>query len=982
MIRVRESFRAKLLSAFLATVGLLLVVTFAVVRTVTERQVEDVAERTVQRAGNLFEARNQVRREAVTVLSRPFTETPRAMQRLRQALRDNDLEYLAGELVYEMDLQAQEDALVVFTNDEGRPALTMVAGEVYFESDPAGIQPMAEQLLFGDSLETRGYRVLDGTMYDVRATYLEYRRQPVGTAAIGFPIRAEDIEEIGEVGGFEGCLAHDGTCVVSSAGVYPELEEAMLASVGRTRPLRMDSGGMEWSIRAEPLVPSRPGEGHRVVAVPLGTVLAPFDSILRALFLGGALALTLAVAFGVRLSRSLTDPVRVLVDASGRVAAGDYETEVSIESRDELGTLASAFNDMTKGLLMREQYRSVLNKVVSQDIAEELMRGDVELGGETRDVTVLFADIRGFTSLTEAMVPHDVIALLNECMEYLASAVDREGGVVDKFIGDEIMAVFGAPVRQEDHAVRALRAALLMRDCLVDFNRRRTERGEGVVGLGIGIATGRAVAGNMGSRDRMNYTVLGRTVNLAARLTSEAAAGEIIVSDATREAAGVDFVATPLGGRELKGFSERVEVYSVERLATGTGPRLVRALAPLILATALGGPAAAPAAAQLPTLADAGIGYLSRDGSVQLDLSGRLDLESYVFSNEEDGLYGLAFGSGFLFAPRVRLFLDTFFGDHVYGLVEWRGDRGEAPTADFWEARVEQAFLRVTTGDGTVSLQGGIFASPFGSYTQRHLTVTDPFLRPPLPYDYRTVISRRFAPRDESAFLRWQDNPEEWRRDGAPPVWGVPYQWGGMATVTVSRVAVRIAAMNTPPSSEPLDWYELDRVDDAFSWIAGLQVRVSPELNLGASYNNGPYVPTDVDNAPAFPLSGTTYDQEIWAVDASFARGPVMLRAEFLHDAWDVPNLDERAVDVGYTFEAQTDVAAGWSVAARYGRLDFRELGPGLRAWDYDVDRIEAAVAYRIAINAGVVTTYSTTTNGSASEPRGHLGGVRLWWGF
>ena len=660
---------------------------------------------------------------------------------------------------------------------------------------------------------------------------------------------------------------------------------------------------------------------------------------------------------------------------------------MSIDSRDEMGTLAEAFNDMTRGLLVREQYRSVLSKVVSQDIAEELMKGEVELGGENRDMTVLFADIRGFTPLTEGMEPQDVIALLNECMEHLANAVDAEGGVVDKFIGDEVMAVFGAPVYQPDHAIRAVRAAVRMRQGVEEMNRRRAERGERPLGLGIGVATGVAVAGNMGSSDRMNYTVLGSTVNLAARLTSEAAAGEIVVSEHTRRAAGDACVASSLGGRSLKGFSSEVEAFLIEGVtgeadvAAPSESRAVGALATLAVGAALlAGPV--PSTAQLPTLADAGLGYISASGAVQLDLSGQMDLEYLHFSNEEDGLSGLAWGSGSLFAPRVRLFLDAFFGDHLYGLVEWRGDRGEAPTADFWEARLEQAYLRLSDRTGAVSLQGGIFASPFGSYAQRHLSVVDPFIRPPLPYDYRTVISRSWAPRDENWFNRWKDNPEQWRTDGAPPVWAVPYQWGGMASIATGRFNFRLAGMNSAPSSEPLDWYELSLLEGRLSWIAGAQFKVTPELQLGGSYNHGPYVPNDLPNSAESPPEGATYNQRVWAVDASFARGPLMLRGEFLHDTWEVPNLGQDPVELGYTFEAQMDVAAGWSVAARYGRIDFREMEAVAEDWDFDVDRWEAALGYRITLNAGVMATYATTSDSGPIDPSDDLAAVRLWWAF
>jgi hypothetical protein len=139
-------------------------------------------------------------------------------------------------------------------------------------------------------------------------------------------------------------------------------------------------------------------------------------------------------------------------------------------------------------------------------------------------------------------------------------------------------------------------------------------------------------------------------------------------------------------------------------------------------------------------------------------------------------------GDAAFLAPRLRLFTDLFAGDHLYGLVELRGDRGDAPVAGAWDARVEQAFLRVGTASGSVAVQAGRFASPFGSYPLRHLTPQDPFIRPPLIYDSRTVMCAGIAPGSLQGFLTWRDRPDEFRHLGAPPIWGVPYQWGVMAS--------------------------------------------------------------------------------------------------------------------------------------------------------------------------------------------------------
>jgi adenylate cyclase len=533
------------------------------------RQVEAVVSRSAENAETLFGELNELQRQQAARLAAPFTEGTRARALLDATIEAGDFDYLAEVVDYEMQLAGLEDVLLVFTDALGEPVLSVVAGLRITGADPAEVAPIAEALLAGEEFETAAYRLVDGQIYRVTALYIDLGMAPVGTITFGLPIRPEDVDRIGSIGGFEACFLVGRECVVQSSGVDAELRSFLEAAPTAGDELRTSLEAGEWSIRAQPLMPDDPTQGMRILAVPLGEVLAPFERISRALLVGGGASLLLSGLVGVALSRSLTRPVKALVAATGRVAEGDYETEVTVPSRDEIGTLAHAFNDMTRGLLLRERYRSVLNKVVSQDVAEELMKGDVELGGENRLVTVLFADIRGFTALTEGMEPQEVIRLLNECMERLSAAIDSQGGVVDKFIGDEVMAVFGAPVAQEDHARRAVAAALLMREQMAAFNELRALREEGPLGIGVGINTGVAVAGNMGSTNRLNYTVVGAVVNLASRLAGQAKAHEILISSATLRLAGPGLRAPLLGGRSLKGFTAEVEVYGVESLDDG-----------------------------------------------------------------------------------------------------------------------------------------------------------------------------------------------------------------------------------------------------------------------------------------------------------------------------------------------------------------------------------------------------------------------------
>jgi hypothetical protein len=382
-----------------------------------------------------------------------------------------------------------------------------------------------------------------------------------------------------------------------------------------------------------------------------------------------------------------------------------------------------------------------------------------------------------------------------------------------------------------------------------------------------------------------------------------------------------------------------------------------------------------------PTLSGAGLGYFG-SGTMQMALSGELDLETFHLAGPAAGLVT---GDGWFEAPRLRILADMFLGDRVYGLVELRGDRGEAPTQGEWQARVEQAFLRVSSIEGTVSFQAGRFASPFGSYAARHMTRVDPFIRPPLPYDYRTIISRTVAPPSAAVFSGWKDKGDTFRRDGAPPVWSVPYQWGAMVAGRIRQVSYRVAAMNGAPSSEPRHWgLSRDGLRHP-SWVAGLGVQVAPALSLGGSWDRGPYLESLTKGS--LPASKEPYDyaQELLSVNATFARGPMMARAEVIHDRWQVPNVAGAPVDVGYSLALQSDLGGGWSAAARWGYLDFRLLSDGeggQRPWDDPAARYEASLSYRLAGNAGITGSYGLTHIQSGSPQNHGLLALRLWWSF
>lgn len=269
-----------------------------------------------------------------------------------------------------------------------------------------------------------------------------------------------------------------------------------------------------------------------------------------------------------RVSLSITKPIVQLARATEVISSGKYE-EISLPKMggrsDEIAILTKGFEEMVKGLKERETIRGVLNKVVSKDVADEILKTKIHLGGEDRVVTILFSDIRGFSKLTENLPPQQTIALLNTYMTKMSRVIEGEGGVIDKYVGDEIMALYGAPTSHPDHAVRALSAAKLMMEVLKKWNDERTLQKEPVIEMGIGVHSGLVVAGNMGAEDRLNYTVLGANVNLAARLCQVAKPMQIIVSESTIQQPNIkqSFYFNSLEPMVLKGFSEPIKIYEV-----------------------------------------------------------------------------------------------------------------------------------------------------------------------------------------------------------------------------------------------------------------------------------------------------------------------------------------------------------------------------------------------------------------------------------
>ncbi len=290
-----------------------------------------------------------------------------------------------------------------------------------------------------------------------------------------------------------------------------------------------------------------------------------FSERIRLFFFAVFLSL-LGIYSVVFLARRITRPVLRLATLSEKVGKGELDEKMEIpETNDEVAFLARSFNDMIDGLREREHVKDVFSRYVTKDVAKKVLEtgDDMFLQGERRRVTVMFADIRGFTSLSEKLYPEEVVALLNEYFDILVDVVFKYEGTLDKFIGDCIMAVFGAPFYHGDDEERAVQCAIEMQEKMREFNEQRKIQGKKEVEVGIGINTGFAIAGNIGSKKRIEYTVIGDTVNTASRIQGLAQRGEIVISESTYVEVKDRVEVVSLPPVSVKGKEEPVAVFKL-----------------------------------------------------------------------------------------------------------------------------------------------------------------------------------------------------------------------------------------------------------------------------------------------------------------------------------------------------------------------------------------------------------------------------------
>jgi len=278
-----------------------------------------------------------------------------------------------------------------------------------------------------------------------------------------------------------------------------------------------------------------------------------------------AMILVAAIMIIFFFGKTITNPIIRLVGATKKIIEGQYRVDIAPTSKDEIGELTSTFIEMGKGLEEREKIKSAFGKFVNKEIAEAALHGELRLGGERKTVTILFSDIRAFTAISEKLEPEEVVEFLNAYMTKMVACVEKSGGVVDKFIGDAIMAVWGTPISRGNDTENALNGALMMRTELIEFNRERGGPRKPYIRIGCGINTGEVLAGQIGSEDRMEYTVIGDPVNLASRIEAlnKPFGTDILISEDTYKLVRNIFAVEKMKQIRVKGKIEPQQIYAV-----------------------------------------------------------------------------------------------------------------------------------------------------------------------------------------------------------------------------------------------------------------------------------------------------------------------------------------------------------------------------------------------------------------------------------
>ncbi|EKF74450.1 hypothetical protein A11A3_08515 [Alcanivorax hongdengensis A-11-3] len=351
--------------------------------------------------------------------------------------------------------------------------------------------------------------------------------------------------------------------LVDKAGILP------LAASPLGQPTK------RWTLAGEPITtyfaPIEVGDmtaGFAAASLSERPIMAARREVRDTMITATLIMSLIAIIAAFLISRRLARPIHDLLAATSAMRKGDFNYRIEDRRNDEIGGLIEAYNSMAHGMLEKDQVERVLQRFVSPSVARNMMADldQVQLGGRDVKATVVFADIVGFTRLSETMAPDAVAKMLNVYFDAITTATTFYRGTIDKYMGDCAMIVFGVPEKDDEHLFHGLCCAVMIQRLVTRLNECRHSRGQTTVEFRIGINSGDMLAGNLGSRDRMQYTVVGDAVNLASRLSNMASGGEIIAAAPLLSNPNIAsrVRATEYGSMRIRGKSEPVSTFRVD----------------------------------------------------------------------------------------------------------------------------------------------------------------------------------------------------------------------------------------------------------------------------------------------------------------------------------------------------------------------------------------------------------------------------------
>ncbi|TNE73224.1 HAMP domain-containing protein [bacterium] len=574
------SIRLKILGSFIGFILLIVTILTLSVSRVVETSIRDNIDLNFRKAGQIFERIQDVRFRQLRQTAILLADIPN----LKAAMSTRDVNTITAqirdELKYNLDffpvlpdtllpesLIADTDSvgLILVTNPDGIP-LGQMSNQPLPDYSLAAI-PGIRKAMLGEYPTSTSIWEQYGRYFNVVTVPVWIGDRLLGTVSIGFPMHQLEVKQFATDTGNDVIYYINDHVYLNTISHLSAKEKQDLArkihdatfdvnQTGEAHTIESEIAGEDWLFYITSMNKNEKDasvNGFYVVAKSLSVELKPLERLQLLIISIGAIVALIALIIGVIITTRINKPIRSLIEGIERIEAGDYQTPVPVTTSDEIGVLTNTFNNLVTNL--RE--RLMMLKFVSDATLDAIKNtmSDIQLGGTRRDVTVFFSDIRGFTKWSEKRTPEQVIDMINTLLRFQADIIKQNHGDIDKFVGDEVVAVFRGE-NKEQHAVNAG----------MEIQRKSKELLEqyaGEIAIGIGINTGEVVMGAMGSEQRMDFTVLGNHVNLGARLCSAAKPYQILISKPVADCLERRVEIHPLEPIMVKGIAEPVQIFDV-----------------------------------------------------------------------------------------------------------------------------------------------------------------------------------------------------------------------------------------------------------------------------------------------------------------------------------------------------------------------------------------------------------------------------------